>query len=486
MDIRVKDVIEICSGRLIFGDKEIVCKDFSKDTRTIKKDDVYVGIKGENFDGNTLYEKAFEQGAKVCILEDSGSENELQIKYENVKRLYSDRVLVVVEDSIRALQELASYKRDLYDIPVVAITGSVGKTSTKDIIASVVGMQYKVLKTQGNLNNHIGLPLTILGLDDHDALVVEMGMNNLGEISVLSKIAKPNVAVITNVGTSHIGKLGSRENILKAKLEILDGLKKDGILIINNDNDLLNSWSKAYTGNVKIFTYGIENTSDVMASDIMLEEDSSNFKVHINNSTIALDSKYCGGDIKNCENNEEEIIVPIGGQHFVYNALSAVAVGTILGIPYGKIREGIQKFELSKNRMELINLKDDIIVINDCYNANYDSMKASIEYLAKTSANRKIAVLGDMLELGEFSESLHKQVGEQVVKNKIDILVTVGNMGKVISDTAKSLGIEVCHCSNNEEAANFVKDIMSKDDIILIKASNGMKFKQIVEEICKL
>ena len=353
MDIRVKDVIEICSGRLIFGDKGIVCKNFSKDTRTIKKDDVYVGIKGENFDGNTLYEKAFEEGAKVCILEDSGSENELQIKYENVKRLYSDRVLVVVEDSIRALQELASYKRDLYDIPVVAVTGSVGKTSTKDIIASVVGMQYKVLKTQGNLNNHIGLPLTILGLDDHDALVVEMGMNNLGEISVLSKIAKPNVAVITNVGTSHIGKLGSRENILKAKLEILDGLKKDGILIINNDNDLLNSWSKAYNGNVKIFTYGIENTSDVMASDIMLEEDSSNFKVHMNNSAIALDSKYCGGDKKNCENNEGEIIVPIGGQHFVYNALSAVAVGTILGIPYGKIKEGIQKFELSKNRMEL-------------------------------------------------------------------------------------------------------------------------------------
>ena len=307
-----------------------------------------------------------------------------------------------------------------------------------------------------------------------------MGMNNLGEISVLSKIAKPNIAVITNVGTSHIGNLGSRENILKAKLEILDGLKDDGILIINNDNDLLNSWAKKYTGNVKIYTYGIENESDIMANNIMLNEDRSLFQVNVKKQ-IMIDNKNNKENNETLEKNHENIIVPIGGQHFVYNALSAFAVGTQLGISTSLIKKGIQKFELSKNRMELINLDNDIIIINDCYNANYDSMKAAIEYLAKTNAERKIAILGDMLELGSFSEQLHKKVGEEIQKNKIDILITVGEMGKIISDTAKEKGTKVYQCKNNEEAINIAKEIMQKDDIILIKASNGMKFKQIVE-----
>ena len=235
MNLNVEDILKVCNGKLLFGDKETVCENFSKDTRTIQKDDVYVGIRGERFDGNEFYEQAFQRGAKVCILQDIDISNE-------IKQKYSDRCVVIVENTIKALQQLASYKRELYHIPVIAITGSVGKTSTKDMIASVVGTKYHVLKTEGNLNNHIGLPMTILKLKEHNALVVEMGMNNLGEISILSKIAKPTIAVITNVGTAHIGNLGSRENILKAKLEILDGLQTDGSLIINNDNDLLHEW----------------------------------------------------------------------------------------------------------------------------------------------------------------------------------------------------------------------------------------------------
>lgn len=473
MEIKVKDIVKVCNAELVFGNENIVCENFSKDTRTINENDVYVGIKGENFDGNTLYEQAFEKGAKVCILQGVNISDE-------IKNKFYDRAVVIVEDTIKTLQKLAEYKRSLYDIPVIAITGSVGKTSTKDIIASVVGTQYKVLKTQGNLNNHIGLPLTILGLKEHNALVVEMGMNNLGEISVLSKIAKPNIAIITNVGTSHIGNLGSRENILKAKLEILDGLKDDGILIINNDNDLLNAWSKKYTGDVKIFTYGIENESDIMANDIVLNEDSSKFKIN-ENKQIMIESNAKKENIESSDYTKEEIIVPIGGQHFVYNALSAVAVGTKLGISINKIKEGICKFELSKSRMELINIHDDIVIINDCYNANYDSMKAAIEYLTKTNANRKIAILGDMLELGEFSEELHKKVGEVIVENKIDILVTVGEMGRVISDTAKANGIKIYQYSNNEEVVKVAKEILQEGDIVLVKASNGMKFKQIVE-----
>ena len=415
MDVKLSKIVEICNAKLVFGDGNIVCKSFSKDTRTINEGDIYVGIKGENFDGNTLYKEALEKGAKACILQGIDENKILELKVK-----YSDRAVVLVEDSIKALQEIATYKRSLYNIPVIAITGSVGKTSTKDIVASVVGMKYKVLKTQGNLNNHIGVPLTVLGLDNHQALVVEMGMNNLNEISVLSKIAKPNVAIITNVGTAHIGNLGSRENIRKAKLEILDGMCDGGVLIINNDNDMLHDWyvQKSLEKNIKIVTYGIENSSDFMAQNIELLSDSSNFGININNNT-------------------KKVEVPIGGVHFVYNALCAIAVGNTINIEIDDIIAGIEKFELSKNRMELIKILNDATIINDCYNANYDSMKAGLEYLSKTANKRKIAVLGDMLELGDFSEELHRKVGKEVVKNEIDILITVGEQAKIIAEEVK-------------------------------------------------
>lgn len=460
MEIKVKDVIQVCNARLATGNEDIVCDNFSKDTRTIEEGDIYIGIKGENFDGNTLYEQAFERGAKACILQG------IEVS-EEIKNRYNDRAIILVDDTIKALQQIATYKRSLYNIPVIAITGSVGKTSTKDIIASVVAEQYKVLKTQGNLNNHIGVPLTILGLKDHEALVVEMGMNNLGEISVLTKIAKPDIAVITNVGTSHIGNLGSRENILKAKLEILDGLREGGTLIINNDNDLLNLWNKergAEAGTFNVVTYGIDNDSCYAAESIELAENSSKFEVEINGETT-------------------EINVPVGGKHFVYNALSAVAVGAKLGIPAQKIKQGIENFELTKSRMEIVKLEGGATIVNDCYNANYDSMRAAIEYLAKTNSSRKIAVLGDMLELGEFSNELHTKVGEEVAKNKIDILVTVGEMGKVIAGTARKLDVETYEYDSNDEAVIKIKEILKPNDVVLIKASNGMKFKCIVEKL---
>ena len=456
MEIRVKDIIKVCNGKLLTGDENTICENFSKDTRTIEPNDIYVGIKGENFDGNTLYEQAFEKGAKACLLQG------IEISDEELKK-YNDKVIIIVDDTIKALQKIASYKRDLYNIPVIAITGSVGKTSTKDIIASVVGEQYKVLKTQGNMNNHIGLPLTILGLKNHEALVVEMGMSNLGEISVLSKIAKPNIAVITNVGTAHIGNLGSRENILKAKLEILDGLKEDGTLIINNDNDLLHNWNEKNTNSIKVITYGIENKSKYNACDIKYFENSSEF-------IIEIDSKL-----------GEKIVVPIGGNHFVYNALSAAAVGEELKIPFNKIKEGIEKFELTKSRMELIKLKNGATLINDCYNANYDSMKAAIEYLSKVTAKRKIAILGDMLELGEYSEELHRKVGEEVSKNNIDILVTVGEMGKVISNSVANKETKIYCCESTNEVVKMMQELIESGDIILVKASNGMKFNTIIE-----
>ncbi len=459
--ILVKDILNICDGKLIIGNKDEVCNNFSKDTRTINIGDVYIGIKGENFDGNLFYLDAISKGAKICIIQD------VDIDLEKVKK-YNNVTIIKVHNTIKALQEIATYKRSLYNIPVVAITGSVGKTSTKDIIARVLGEKFNVLKTEGNLNNHIGLPLTILKLKEHEALVVEMGMNNLGEISVLTNIAKPNVAVITNVGTSHIGNLGSRDNILKAKLEILEGLAKDGILIINKDNDLLKKWYEENRENYRVKTYGIKEKSDFTAYDIMCKEDCSTYKIDINNNTYDIELR-------------------IVGEHFVLNSLCAISVASIFEIPINKIISGILNFELTKNRME-IKKKNNITIINDCYNANYDSMKAVLDFLGTNKNNRKIAVLGDMLELGEFSVELHKKVGMEVSKNKIDILITVGKSSKNISSSAKDCGMDknnIFEFSNNKEAINKIKAIMEENDIILVKASNGMKFKEIVDGILK-
>ena len=375
------------------------------------------------------------------------------------------KFLIEVEDTIDAIGKLAKYKRNQYDIPVIAVTGSVGKTSTKDIIYSVVAQKYKTLKTQGNMNNHVGLPMTILGLKDHEAMVVEMGMNHLGEISKLTNIAKPTIAVITNVGTAHIGNLGSRENILKAKLEILEGLPKDGNIVINNDNDLLNEWQKENKV-YDVVTFGIENDSKYVAKDIEYTENGSTYKL-IKDGTVI-----------------DKISVPVGGEAFVYNSLVGISVGELLEIPIQKIKQGIEKFELSKMRLDVEKTEQGYTIINDCYNANYDSMKSALEFLRSIEGKRKIAVLGDMLELGEFSKQLHEEVGKVVAQNDINILITVGKESIKIAETARENGVEhVYSFDNNKEAIEKIKKILAVDDVALIKASNSMNFKEIVSAL---
>lgn len=453
--ISVSDILKICNGKLICGNDKLICENFSKDTRTIKEGDVYVGIKGEKFDGNCLYKEAFQKGARICILQG-----------EDIEKV-KGKTIILVEDTIKAIQKIASYKRNLYSIPVIAVTGSVGKTSTKDIIASVMSKKYKVLKTEGNMNNHIGLPFTLLKLRDHNAIVVEMGMNHFGEIRTLTNIVKPTTCVITNIGTSHIGNLGSRENILKAKLEIIEGMKKEGIIVLNNDNDLLHTWIEKNINKYKIATYGIENESDITAQDIQMEEESS---------------KY----ISKIQNKKYKIEVPVPGKHFVYNSLAAIMVGLINNIDINKIQEGIKEFSLSKNRMQIEKNKKGVTIINDTYNASFDSMKASIQCLSNRNEKRKIAVLGDMFELGEYSVELHKQVGIEIKKENIDILITVGILAENIAIEAIKSGMSkdnVYILKNNEEAIELIKKIEQEDDVILIKASNGMKFNKIVEKL---
>lgn len=447
-ELKVEDIIKVTNGELISGNREEICNNFSKDTRTIQKEDIYIGLKGEKFDGNLFWKQALENGAEGVIIE------EQEISDED-KEKYSNKIIIKVKDTQKALYEIAKYKRSLYNIPVIAVTGSVGKTSTKDIIASVVSTQYKTLKTEGNNNNNIGLPLTILKLQDHEALVVEMGMNHFGEISLLTNIAKPTISVITNIGTAHIGILGSRENILKAKLEILEGMNKPQI-IINDDNDLLHKWNLENKEKIEIHAYSLKN-----AKDIELKEESSIFKTTIQ--------------------KEINITVPVGGEHFVYNALCAIEVGKILNIPDEKIQKGIAEFELTKKRMDIKKLDNGATLINDSYNASYESMKASIEYLAKYPGKRKIAVLGDMFELGEYSMELHEKVGKEIAKNNIDILICSGENSKYIINQNQQ--IENYYLKSNEEILKKLQQILSDGDVVLVKASNGMKFYEICQKL---
>lgn len=458
-DIFVKDILNICNCKLICGNEEEICSNFSKDSREINEGDIYLGIKGERFNGSNFYKEAFEKGAKGCILQD------IEISKEEIDK-YKDKFIIIVENVVDTLQKIAKYKRSLYDIPVIGITGSVGKTSTKDIIASVMATKYNVLKTQGNFNNEIGLPLTVLKLKEHDALVLEMGMSAFKEMSLLTDIAKPTTGVVTIIGSSHIGELGSRENILKAKLEILEGLDKNGALIINNDNDLLNLWNKESLDNHKHITYGIENKSILNAKNIHIREDGSSFDVQINGVDYTVD-------------------IPVAGKHFIYNSLAAIAVGLENNIEIKKIIEGISKFTLTKSRMEILKKNNNITIINDCYNSSYESVKAALEYLSSLTTSRTIAVLGDVLELGEFSKQMHQKMGEEVINNNIDILVTVGKEAKAIAEVVKnnSKNIEIYSFDKNQDASNLVKEQMKENDVILVKASNGMHFEEIVNSI---
>lgn len=443
--MKVYEIVEATRGILVSGNKDDEINFFSQDSRQMTNGGMYIPLKGERFDGHNFIESAFQTGAQAII-------SEKDVNYE-------DKIVIKVKDTHQALKDMASYLRNHRPVKVVGVTGSVGKTSTRDMVYSVVKQKYKTLKTEGNYNNEIGLPLTILRYHDEEVLVLEMGMNHLQEMSRLSMIARPDIACITNVGTAHIGELGSRENILKAKLEIINGMKEGSTLIINQDNDMLQTVELPHLNVVRV---GKGKEASIQASHIVLEETKSSFEV-----------EYQG--------KKEIIEVPVQGEHNISNALIAIAVGIELNISLEDIKKGIQEFKLTKNRMDIIE-KNHKTVIDGTYNASVDSMKSSIDVLANYK-KRKVAILADMLELGDYSQQLHEEVGSYVASKGIDILVCVGKEAKYIYQKARESMKDVYYFESNQEVIARLDELLKEDDVILVKGSHSMNLKEVVEKI---
>ncbi|MEG0306292.1 MAG: UDP-N-acetylmuramoyl-tripeptide--D-alanyl-D-alanine ligase [Clostridium sp.] len=450
--IKFSEIVSAIDGKILVKGKK---DGFSKviiDSRKISKGDIFFAIKGENFDGHGFVNVALENGAELCIVHEDE-------EYEN---LNEDVSIILVQDTKKALLDLASYYIDTLDIKVVGITGSTGKTSTKDLIAAALSKKYKVFKTAGNFNNDIGLPLMIFNLDSsYEVAILEMGMSNLGEIETLTKVAKPSIGVITNIGTSHMENLKSRENILKAKLEIATNFGSENILIINGDNDMLyNHESDKY----KIVKIGIENDYNFKACRIIIDKDRIEFGVMEDEEEINMTIK-----------------VPVPGKHNVLNSLLAIAVARKLKVSYQEIQEGMKNLEATSMRLDVINFKD-YVIINDAYNASPDSMEAALEVL-KTYEGRKVAVLGTMKELGEQSNVAHRRVGEYAKSSGIDMLITLSEYNKEF---------EIGYGNNNftsfesmNELIGFLEKSLKPRDVILLKASRSMKFENIIKELQK-
>ncbi len=424
-------------------DKEVLS--ICTDSRKIIKGCLFIALVGERFDGHDFAAQAIEQGAVAAVCS---------------KPVETKGEVLLVEDTGKALMQLAAYYRSLFSYPVVGITGSVGKTTTKEMVFAVLSEKYNTLKNEGNLNNEIGLPTTVFRMDSSfEAAILEMGMSAFGEISRLSQVAQPSVGIITKIGVSHIEHLGSREGILKAKLEILDGLKNTAPLIVNGDDDLL---SKVELSDRRVIKFGMENNAcDYRAKDVKQGDKETTF-------TVVFADK------------EITVTIPTVGRHNVYNALSAFAAGIELGVSPEQAAEGLAKYVTSGMRQRVSDFNG-ITVIEDCYNASPDSMRAAIEVLNSSNSKIKTLVFGDMLELGSISEEAHREIGVLAAQKGIDRLYTYGEMAAVAAESAKENGLpEVLSFDDKEKLGVQLKNTLQAGDTVLFKASRGMKLEEAI------
>ncbi len=433
------------------SEKNIIIEGISTDTRTLKSNSAFLAIKGENFNGHDFVKKAILLGAIAIIV---------SVDFDDSKYTYSNFIKVI--DTVSAYGYIARLYRMKNKFKVIAITGSSGKTTTKDMVASVLSRKYIVEKTFENNNNEIGLPFTILNANmNTEVLVLEMGMRALGEIEYLTKIALPNIGIITNVGIAHVGELGSQAKILEAKAELLENLPIDSVAIINGEDGFTSELRKKFKGAIRVF--GFNENATIKAVNIVEEKYNTNFNV-----------------VRELIN--ERINLNLKGKHLLLDALIAIETGYILNVGIIDAVNALNNLEVSSGRLELIKMND-YIIINDSYNANPDSMKRSIDVLFSYDGN-KIAVLGDMRELGLNEMEYHKEIGRFLSGKKLKALITVGKLGKYIASVlieTKELPIPIYSFQDNVSAGKKLKELVTSNDIVLVKGSRAMMMEEIIK-----
>ncbi|GAW92148.1 UDP-N-acetylmuramoyl-tripeptide--D-alanyl-D-alanine ligase [Calderihabitans maritimus] len=450
-----EEAYRVMRGKLLSGDPAAQFRGVSIDSRQIKPGELFFAFPGQRVDGHQFVVEALGKGAAGAVV------------MRKVHRWPQDKALILVDDTLKAFQSLSRYHRRQFEIPVIGVTGSNGKTTTKDMIASVLAESGPTLKNSANFNNEIGLPLTIFHLSySHKATVLEMAMRGRGEIAELCYIAQPTGAVITNIGPAHYELLGSLENIARAKGELLEAIPPTGFAVLNGEDQWCIRLASRCRG--KVLFYGRGDNADIRALDVRpVTGEGMAFTVRV------------GTD-------KESMFIPVLGEHNVLNALAAVGVGYQLGMSLQAIARGLKKVRLSPMRLEKFKGINDTMIINDAYNANPASTKASLKVLQHLRKTRAIAVLGNMLELGPLAEQGHREVGETVADLGIDYLFTVGDLAEKIARGALERGMpeeKIRVCRDNQEAWQGLQQLLRPGDVVLIKGSRGMKMEEIADRL---
>lgn len=444
--ININDIKTYTKGNIIKNNNQNPITKVSIDSREINEETLFVPIIGAKFDGHTFMESAYEKGCRNFI-EDKNHDFQKE-----------DINIVKVDDTTKAFGQIAKGYKEKFNIPIIAVTGSVGKTSTKDIITSVLKTKYNVTKTQGNHNNEIGLPKTLLTITKKTELaVIEMGMDKKGEIDYLTNLVNPNIGIITNIGMSHIMNFENQEGIFNAKMEIINGFKDNGLLIVNGDDKYLKTLKKQ-KHNYELLTYGFNKENDIYCKKYTINETTSNFT---------------------CIYQEKEYNFTISSiaKHNIGNALIAIILGLKYKLTPEQIQKGLLEIELSQNRLDIIKT-DKYTIINDTYNSSYDSVMSALEVL-NNFKTRKVAILGDILELGKYSTQIHKKIGKNI---NCDVLIAIGNEAKWIYEEANK-NIESYYFLTKEEFYDKMNAVLKDKDTILVKASRGMELDKVVEQI---
>ena len=452
----IKELVTASRGVQMLGGLDAAIEGIVIDSRKANKDNAFVAIIGENLDGHKFIQSAYDNGCRTFIVSD-----------RNVVLLTREEVINVirVEDTQLAMGYIGTYYKEKFNIPYIGVTGSVGKTTTRDMVYAALTGKFNAHKNVGNLNNHLGVPLTLFDLkSEHECAVLEMGMSHFGEIEYLVDMVHPEIAVISNVGLSHVENLGSQEGVLKAKLEITKNFTKDSLLVINGDDEMLSSL-KGKDLNYRLKTFGFNQDNDLYCKDYTLSREKISFVCEINGA-------------------DERFEVPTIGEHNILNAMSAILVSLELGLTLDEIRAGLNNYVATGMRLDITET-DKYTVINDCYNASPTSMKSSLKVLAGFDGLRKVAILGDIFEMGDMAEIGHREVGKAAV-DCADVLITVGKDSAYISNEAYLNGFDakcIYHFEDKAILINALDGILKKDDVILIKASRGMKLEDIVNNI---